>query len=80
MPQARLKRPWQASFREDINRYSRNGNFTRHCSSMMERIVPKRQASSVARQILSPKSINNLQAGEKIFFQSVALLAGVKAN
>jgi hypothetical protein len=40
---------------------------------MMARAARSRQASSVARQISSGRCINNLQAKEKIFEQSVAL-------
>jgi hypothetical protein len=40
---------------------------------MMARAARSRQASSVARQISSGRRINNLQAKEKIFKQSVAL-------
>ncbi|PYY21115.1 MAG: hypothetical protein DMG62_20325 [Acidobacteria bacterium] len=40
---------------------------------MMARAARPRQASSVARQIYSPKRTNNLQARGEIFEQSVAL-------
>ena len=44
-----------------------------HGTPMMARAARSRQASSVARQISSCRHINNLQAKEKIFEQSVAL-------
>jgi hypothetical protein len=43
-----------------------------HGTRMMARVARSRQASSVARQIFSGRRINNLQAKERIFAQSVA--------
>jgi|SRR5437016_10645467 len=40
---------------------------------MMARAAQKKQGSSVARNVFSPKLSNNLRANEKIFAQSVAL-------
>jgi len=40
---------------------------------MMARAAQKKQGRSVARNVLSPRLSNNLQANEKIFAQSVAL-------
>jgi hypothetical protein len=45
----------------------------RHCFAHDAGIAQKKEVSSVARQIFSARRINNLQAKEKIFEQSVAL-------